>query len=177
MQAPVEITTTCGCCGAVVPDDFESCRAMFNAVLEREYSDPDFGEAHLFTVDAYALHHSEQHGPRSNAFHLMRLCWLVEHGGNPSIRQVRGGGRAFYKAREESYREFPFLEPPVSRGELTVVLVLGAQAPEEQAERARVWGSACGRPGALITPGRASRWKDGFVRMRAALPDPSGGST
>jgi hypothetical protein len=47
--------TTCSCCGEVVLDSFENCRAMFNAVLEREYSEPDFGEAHLFTVD-YGLH-------------------------------------------------------------------------------------------------------------------------
>ena len=64
-QSTAGTTTTCNCCGAVVLDGFDSCRAMFNAVLEREYSNPTFGEAHLFTVDAFALQHSEQHGPRS----------------------------------------------------------------------------------------------------------------
>jgi len=115
---------------------------MFNTVLEREYSSQTYGESHLFTVDAYALQHSEEHRPRSNAFHLMRLCWLLEHGGNPSIRQVRKGGRAFYDARDETYREFPFLQPPISRGELTVVSVMNAQTPEEHAERARAWGQS-----------------------------------
>ena len=132
--------TMCNCCGATLLDGFEGCREVFNAVLEREYSDPAFGEAHLFTVDAHALQHSEQHGPRSNAFHLMRLCWLLEHNGNPSIRQVRAGGSAFYKAREDSYRHLPFLEPPADRGELTVVSVLRAPNPEEHVERARAWG-------------------------------------
>jgi hypothetical protein len=113
---------------------------MFNAVLEREYSDPAFGQAHLFTVDAHALQHSEQHRPRSNAFHLMRLCWLVEHEGNPGIRQFRAGGSAFYKAREDSYRHFPFLEPPAARGELAVVSVLRAPNPEEHTARAQAWG-------------------------------------
>jgi Family of unknown function (DUF5946) len=80
-QSSVVPTTKCGCCSAAVRESFENCRAMFNAVLEREYSDAAFGEAHLFTVDVYALQHSEQHGPRSNAFHLMRLGWLLEHGG------------------------------------------------------------------------------------------------
>src|SRR6202042_2623121 len=101
MQVTTGITTACRCCGATLLEGFESCRAMFNAVLEREYSDLAYGEAHLFTVDAFCLQHSEQCGPRSNAFHLMRLCWLVERRGNPSIRQVRGGGRAFDKARED----------------------------------------------------------------------------
>lgn len=130
----------CSCCGAAVLDGFESCRAMFNALMAREYSDPAFGEAHLFTVDAFALQHSEQCGPRSNAFHLMRLCWLVEQGGDASIRRVQRGGRGFYDAREQNYDEFPFLEPPADRGELTVLSVLGAQTAPEHAERARAWG-------------------------------------
>ena len=133
---------TCRCCGAIVPDDLAGCNAMFQAVLEREYSDSAFGKAHLFTVDAYALQHSEEHSPRSNAFHLMRLCWLVEHNGNPSIRQVRQGGRPFYIAREESYREFPFLAPPENRGELTVACVLAAKTPNDHTAMARAWGES-----------------------------------
>jgi hypothetical protein len=110
-------------------------------VLEREYSGAAFGEAHLFTVDAYALQHSEEHGPRSNAFHLMRLCWLLEHNGNPSIRPVRHGGRESY-TREETYREFPFLAPPEKRGGLTVACLVGAKTPNEHAAMARAWGES-----------------------------------
>ena len=133
---------------------------MFNAVLERDYSDPAYGAAHLFTVDAFCLQHSEQCGPRSNAFHLMRLCWLVEHGGNPSIRQARGV-RASSEAREESLRAFPFLEPPVNRGELTVGWVLGAQNAEEHAERARAWGGCVWKTWSAHHPwarGQVERW-------------------
>jgi hypothetical protein len=115
---------------------------MFQAVLEREYSDAAFGEVHLFTVDAYALQHSEEHGPRSNAFHLMRLCWLLEHNGNPSIRQVRQGGLSLSNAREESYREFPFLSPPENRGDLTIAYIFGAKTAIEHAAMARTWGEA-----------------------------------
>jgi hypothetical protein len=142
MQAPAKTQTTCRCCGAVVLDDFESCAAMFHAVLEREYSDSAYGETHLFSVDAYALQHSEEHGLRSNAFHLMRLCWLLKHDGNPSIRQVRKGDPSSNDTREQSYRQFPFLEPPASRGELTVASVLTARTPEEHAERVRAWGQS-----------------------------------
>ena len=113
---------------------------MFNTVLEREYSAPAFGEAHLYTVDAFCLQHSAQCGPRSNAFHLMRLCWLLEHGGNPSIRQVRAGGRAFYNAREQDYRDFPLLEPPACCGAVTVVSALEARNAAEHNERALAWG-------------------------------------
>ena len=139
MSAMITTLTTCSCCDATPLAGFENCRAMFNAVLEREYRDPAFGQAHLLTVDAFCLQHSEQCGPRSNAFHLMRLCWLLEHGGNPSIRQVRGEDRAFRQAREESLRHFPFLEPPAVRGALTVVSILEASAAEEHTERVRAW--------------------------------------
>jgi hypothetical protein len=70
----------------------------------------------------------------------MCLCWLIEHGGNAGIRQVRAGGRALYDARHASLRHFPFLEPPAGRGELTVGSVLGALTPEEHAKRVRAWG-------------------------------------
>ena len=130
----------CNLCGAVIPDGFGSCDAIFHTVLEREYRDPAFGEAHLFTVDAYALQHSEKHSRRSNAFHLMRLCWLVEHGGSASIRQAHRQGHARHDGREESYRSFPFLESPVSRGELTVRSLLTAPTPEDHERLAQAWG-------------------------------------
>jgi Family of unknown function (DUF5946) len=84
---------TCGYCGAVVPDGYESRAAMFQAVLDREYSDPACGEARLFTADAHALQHSEEHGPRSNAFHLM-----------PCV-----GWRSLTFAGEECLRRFRWL--------------------------------------------------------------------
>jgi hypothetical protein len=75
----------CPYCGADIPPDFETCMAAFEQVVSREYADVAYGAVHLLTVDAYALQHSEEHGPRSNAFHLMRLCRLIEHGGDPRI--------------------------------------------------------------------------------------------
>jgi hypothetical protein len=72
----------------------------------------------------------------------MRLCWLVEHGGNPGIQQEQRGGRAFHHDRGQKYRQFPFLEPPASRGELTIDSVLKAQNSKEHAERARAWGQS-----------------------------------
>ena len=142
MNTPALKTSTCACCGAKVHDEYQSCHGMFETLLEKEYSDPAFGESHLFTVDAYALQHSEEHGPRSNAFHLMRLCWLVEHRGDASIRQVRNQGRGFYDAREANYREFPFLAPPKNRGALTVAHVVGAKTALEHSAKARAWGES-----------------------------------
>ena len=81
--------------------------------------------------------HSEEHGPRSNAFHLMRLCLLVEHGADPRIGA--GPPRARAKAFESTLRRFPFLEPPPQRGAFTVADVFGALEPQAHAERVRQW--------------------------------------
>jgi hypothetical protein len=140
MSGEASQIATCCSCRAVVLEGFTNCNAMFHFVLEREYSDSAFGEAHLFTVDAYALQHSEEHGPRSNAFHLMRLCWLIERDGNQSIRQGANKATHSISNREEGYRAFPFLAPPQNRGELTVASVVGANSPAEHTTNALAWG-------------------------------------
>jgi hypothetical protein len=134
----------CAHCGLVLPHGYASCSAMFDAVVVRDYSDAAFGEAHLFAVDAYALQHPEAHGPKANAFHLVRLCWLFEHGGDPSIRQIHhhhphGPPNA---VREQRYNAFPVLEPPARRGELTIASVLGAKTPGEHTARVRAWAQS-----------------------------------
>jgi hypothetical protein len=130
-------SSLCPMCGALVPACMASCRAIFEDVCTREYSDLAYGAVHLLTVDAYALQHSEEHGPRSNAFHLMRLCSLLEGGANPGIgqRPPRHIGKAF----EGHYLELPTLAPPPRRGSQTIVAVHGAQDAEEHAERVRGW--------------------------------------
>ncbi len=125
----------CARCGANVPGGTEGCRKLFHAVLALEYGDPAYGAVHLLTVDAYALQHSEDHGPRSNAVHLLRLCMLLEHGGDPSI----GQNPHWFQAEVETRRDIPYLEPPVDRGALTVAHVHGAATPEEHGERVYRW--------------------------------------
>ena len=112
---------------------------MFEEVCIRE-GDPAFGAVHLLTVDAYALQHPEERGPRSNAFHLMRLCRLLEHGDSPAMgaRPPRQIGKAF----EYEYRTFPVLQTPSNRGDVTVAAVYDAQDPLEHTRRAYEWARA-----------------------------------
>jgi hypothetical protein len=131
----------CAFCGADVPGGSEGCRKLFEDLLLLEYSDPSYGAVHLLTVDAYALQHSESHGPRSNAYHLIRLCWLLEHGGDPRIGQAGPRSRAL----AEGYKELPHLEPAENRGEVTVADVHGAAGPEEHGERVKQWASSVWR--------------------------------
>jgi len=127
----------CPLCGAVPPPGVESCRAMIYSVWEREYSGPEFAAVHLLTVDGYALQHGEYFGARSNAFHLMRLCWLIELGGTE-----RGGSSRLHRRKfEEAYRSFPNLAPPEDRGALTVAHVCGLEDPGERARKVKEWAS------------------------------------
>ncbi len=106
----------CSRCGATAPDGQADCRQLFEEVLALEYSDPAYGAVHLLTVDAHALQHSEDHGPRSNAFHLLRLYVLLERGGDPRI----GWDPQWLKAQIGKTQGLPFLEPPTNRGAVTV---------------------------------------------------------
>lgn len=125
----------CSRCGAVVSGGKAGCQRLFEEVLALEYSDPAYGAVHLLTVDAYALQHSEDHGPRSNAFHLLRLRVLLEHGGDPRL----GWNPPWFQAQINDKRPAPFLEPPANRGEVTIADVHGAKTPEEHAERVWHW--------------------------------------
>ena len=110
-------------------------RRLFEEVLALEYSDLTYGAVHLLTVDAHALQHSEDHGPRSNAFHLLRLCTLLEHGADPAI----GRGAGWLQAQVEDKQSILFLEPPAGRGAVTIADVHGASTPGEHAEHVRCW--------------------------------------
>jgi hypothetical protein len=126
---------TCPSCGASAFGGIDGCNKLFEDILTLEYSDPRYGAVHLLSVDAFVLQHSESHGPRSNAYHLIRLCWLLEGNGDP--RNGRGGPRL--KSVLKSYRSFPFLAPSTNRGEITVVAVHAACGPGEHAVRVRQW--------------------------------------
>jgi hypothetical protein len=59
-------------CGAVLPKGFDSCQALYDEVCLLELSDAAYASVALLKVDVlYILQHGEDHGPRSNAFHLM----------------------------------------------------------------------------------------------------------
>jgi hypothetical protein len=111
---------------------------MFHDILTLEYVFPDYGAVHLLTVDAYALQHSEDHGPRSNAVHLLRLCILLEHGGDPGI----GQNPQWFQAQIEGDPELPRLEPPADRGAAAVVDVHSAATSEEHVERVAHWAKS-----------------------------------
>jgi len=130
---------TCACCGVVLPPGIDACQELVNQAIATEQSDPAFAEVFLLRIDAYILQHSEEHGPRSNAFHLMRLCWMLEFGGSA----VPGGSTLPNRKKfEEAYRLFPFLQPPADRGSLTIAEVLGASDAADYQRWVRNWAQS-----------------------------------
>ncbi|MCJ7533128.1 MAG: DUF5946 family protein [Anaerolineales bacterium] len=127
-----------GRCGAVLPGSSEGCRALFADLLALEYSDPAYGAVNLLAVDAHALQHSEDHGVKNNLFHLLRLCWLLEYGGDSRI----GQGPAWLHRRFDGNPDIPILEPPAKRGKVTIADVYGAASPEEHATRIYGWATS-----------------------------------
>ncbi len=151
----------CKMCGATIPTGSSSCRDLFGTVLAREYSEPGFARVHLLTVDCYALQHSEEHGPRSNAFHLLRLCNQLEHGAPSQLG--RAPDRRTARRLERLYSQLPRLEPPVSRGRETIASVALAPSVEEHGARVRAWARSVWRAWAAHhdwARAEARRWAD-----------------
>ena len=97
-------------------------------VLAREYSDPRYFRVHRVTVDAYAAQHPGQASRRSIqsvAVHLIGLYAVLQLGHNN-----RRATEAVRKAADSSDR-FVWLEPPDSRGTVTVLDVAAALNPAE----------------------------------------------
>jgi len=116
-----------------------ACWAAYGEVLAREYSDPAYFQVHRLSVDAYAVQHPGHPNPQaiqSVAVHLIRLCLLLERG-----LPMERANAAMLKAseREELY---VWLEPPASRGSVTVAEVLEAQGVEAHMAAVRRWAES-----------------------------------
>ncbi len=129
----------CELCGAEFEDGSAGCEsAGFGELQIREAMDPAYAAVHLLTVDSYVLQHSERHSPRSNAFHLLRLGWLLFSDGDPDVAQKEKGPIPHLM---KNYRNFPFLPPPPAghRG-ITVAEVLKAKDAAGYRDMAYRWG-------------------------------------
>ncbi len=138
---------TCPGCGALVPELDEpvhpyigaspGCWALYGEVLGREYGDyTRYAPIHRLTVDAYAAQHPGESSPQaigSVGAHLIRLYLILERGLPPE----RANAAMRWATRRK--REFAWLEPPPSTGEVTVLDVLRVAEPDEHIRRVREW--------------------------------------
>lgn len=116
-----------------------ACWAVYGEVLAREYSDRTYFQVHRLSVDAYAVQHPGRPGPQaiqSVAVHLIRLCLLLERG-----LPMAHANDAMLRASEQEHL-YVWLEPPASRGSVTVADVVGAQDVDTHMAAVRRWADA-----------------------------------
>ena len=106
----------CEGCGAELEGGTAACRALYDEVLARDYSDPRYFACHKLVVDAYSLQHPNEfcRSAKSLAAHLVGLCEVMEHGGatdrgSPALKRWMDGAVALARP-----------ELPKQLGELTL---------------------------------------------------------
>lgn len=142
--------SACRGCGAIFPDvegpvhrymtSSPACWSAYGVVLAREYSDRAYASLYRLSVDAYAVQHPGSASPeaiQSVAVHLCRLCLIFE--GGFSIENANDAMLAIHQVE----RSFRWLEPPRSRGQVTVAEVLAAQDVDEHLRQVKRWARSC----------------------------------
>ena len=119
--------------GAAIP----GCWAAFGEIIAKEFQDYRYGSLHRMTVDAYMLQHPGIEDPRtiqSVHVHLIALALFFDRGmQNDKVTHVLG------RYSEKNKPDFYWLEPPVQRGDITVLDVVKAHTPEEHLQLVQDW--------------------------------------
>jgi hypothetical protein len=139
----------CPGCGGKFPDiqgpthrymeSSPGCWAAYGEVLAREYSDAVFRDVHRLGVDAYAVQHPGRPSPQSIqsvGVHLIRLHLFLEKG----LANENANDAMLAAARWK--REFVWLDPPPSRGAITVADVVATQTPAAHAAALHAWAQS-----------------------------------
>ena len=129
----------CSQCAAEIRDPYKTCKEMFEGILVKDYSELGHAAVHQLVVDCYVLQHPAGHSPRSNAYHMMNLCGILEHGRSPGAG-TKDGVKG--KDQEAKYRAFPELEAPETQGPVTVADVLAATDLEHHKILVRKWAQS-----------------------------------
>ncbi len=129
----------CSQCAAEIRDPYKTCKEMFEAILVKDYSELGYAAVHQLVVDCYVLQHPAGHSPRSNAYHMMNLCGILEHGRSPGAG-TKDGVKG--KDQEAKYRAFPDLRAPADQGSLTVLDVVGASDLNEHKALVQKWAES-----------------------------------
>ena len=114
-----------------------ACWTRYCWLLEREYSDPAFLAVHRLTVDAYAAQHPgkpERRSIQSVNVHLVGLHLVLDRNLSGAFaRKILG------VITQQLVESLVWLEPPPSRGAVTVLQTLEAANAEEHGRLVRDW--------------------------------------
>lgn len=112
-----------------------ACWARYGELLSAQYSDPERMAFHQLVVDTYAVQHPDGDDLRaiqSVGIHLMTLCLFLERGTDPSL-----GTRIHRRIVDRPV--FHQLEPPPSRGRITMLDVPLDADPKVARGAAYIW--------------------------------------
>lgn len=112
----------CSGCGALLPGGKGGCVGLYNELLARDYTNALYACVHMLMVDCHSLQHPEDHGVKSNAAHLLSLCWQVEYSLRPGTRMPEWIRKEF-----DGKPDVEKLAPPRERGRITVADVHGSK--------------------------------------------------
>ena len=125
----------CTGCGWTVAGGTAGCQAVMDRALARDFGDVRYFRVHRMLVDTYCLQHPERYcaSAKSFAAHLVGLCWLIDHAGDP----MRGHEalRRWLDGRIDLERP----QPPADRGRLTIGDVWNADDPRAHAAAVERW--------------------------------------
>jgi hypothetical protein len=140
------MTIPCIGCGALTPDidgpmhpylgASPGCWVVYGEVLAREYGEYGYPSVHRLTVDTYSIQHPGTPSRRtiqSVAGHLVALHVVLERGfssekATQAIRQVL-----------RHRQQFVWLDPPSSRGSMTILDVRNTTDLPEHEEAVKRW--------------------------------------
>jgi hypothetical protein len=143
---------TCSGCGMVVEGGAAGCRAIFEEVSARAFSNAVYGGPHRMMVDAYCVQHPDAYcaSAKSLVAHFGGLCVGFEYDGAPVI----------YKALLRWLDGPPFIPKPVIpyfRGALTIAEVHRELNPATYGQGVERWARCAWEAYAALHP-LARRW-------------------
>jgi len=112
------------------------CFAAYAELIGRQSSNAALAQAHMLSADTYPAQHPGVPGRQSSQsvwVHLVGLCLMLEHG-------FDGVASARAKARLAAPdARFEWLEPPDSRGTMTVLEIPATGTAEQQIAAVQRW--------------------------------------
>ena len=141
----------CSGCGA--PGGTAACRALFDALIARDFADPAFFAVHRMFVDTYCLQHPDDScaSAKSLAAHLIGLCLILEEGASAAT------GATFLRDWLDGARALDKPDLPAQRGRTILADLAGIDAPSAWRHAVRRWADSTWDAYADLQP-LARRW-------------------
>jgi hypothetical protein len=126
---------TCTGCARPIEGGTVGCRAEFDLLVGRDFSDPRFFAVHRLFVDTYSLQHPDEfcRSAKSLAAHLCGLCLILEHEAGAAT------GAAGLRAWLDGPRLLDKPPIPADRGTTTLADLAGIDDPASWRAALRRW--------------------------------------